>query len=147
MRLSSTPTSACSSSRSSPASRGRSTTSWETGHGPRSSPGSLIELIKHWRTVVDYDRPDLWLRHAFESTDDDWGRLAPAAHFAVVARDRRAQRVRRGLAVTAVAAASAAVVVASAAVVVALSTGDVGDSRGVEPAEQSPRTTTPALSG
>ena len=101
---------------------------------------AFIELLRHWRTVVDYDRPDLWLRRAFESTDDDWGRLAPAAHFAVVARHRRAQRVRRGLAVT-------AVVAASAAVVVALSTGDVGDSRGVEPAEQSPKTTTPALSG
>lgn len=23
---------------------------------------AFLELIKHWRTVVDYDRPDLWLR-------------------------------------------------------------------------------------
>ncbi len=79
------------------------------------------------------------LRHAFEPTDDDWGRLAPAAHSAVRARHRHIQRVRRGLAASAVAA------VASAGVVLALSTGDVRDSRGVEPAEQTPTTTLPAL--
>ena len=79
------------------------------------------------------------LRHAFAPADDDWARVAPAAHSEVMARHRRGQLVRRSIAVTAVAAASAAVVVA-------LSTGDVRDSRGVEPAEQTPKTPTPALS-
>lgn len=23
---------------------------------------AFIELLRHWRTVIDYDRPDLWLR-------------------------------------------------------------------------------------
>lgn len=79
------------------------------------------------------------LRHAFEPTDDDWARLAPAAHSAVRARHRHIQRVRRGLAASAVAA------VASVAVVVALNAGGARDSRGVEPAEQPPTTTVPAL--
>ena len=98
---------------------------------------AFIELIKHWRTVVDYDRPDLWLRRVHGrrlGTSRTGGPLRSGGP--APARPAGAA----GLAVTAVAAASAAVVVA-------LSTGDVGDSRGVEPAEQSPRTTTPALSG
>lgn len=80
------------------------------------------------------------LRHAFEPTDDDWVRRAPAAHSAVLARHRYTQRMHRGLGATALAVA------ASAAVVVAMSTGDVRDSRGVEPADRAPTPTAPALS-
>lgn len=73
------------------------------------------------------------LRHAFEHADDGWGRLAPVARSAVVARHRRHQLVQRGVA--------AGVVTVAATLVVVLSSGDVRDSRGIEPAEQTPTAT------
>ena len=77
------------------------------------------------------------LRHAFAPADDDWARVAPAAHSEVMARHRRGQLVRRGLAASAVAVA--------AAVVIATTAGDVQAPRGVQPADPAPTTVTPTL--
>lgn len=75
------------------------------------------------------------LRHAFEHNDDEWARVAPAAHSAVLAQHHRGQRVRRGLAGSAVAVA--------AAVVLAMTASDVQPPQGVKPADPAPKTGTP----
>ena len=80
------------------------------------------------------------LHRAFQAPDDEWARRAPAAHATVLARHRRAQRIRRGF------AASAVAVAASAAVVLLMSTGDLRDARSVQPAGRTSTTTAPALS-
>ncbi len=69
------------------------------------------------------------LREAFASPDEEWGRRAPQAHLAVVARHRRDRAVRRGLA----AAVGAAAVVAG----VAMTSGS-REPRTVDPAVPSP---------
>jgi hypothetical protein len=75
------------------------------------------------------------LRQAFEPTDDEWVRRAPAAHARVVARHRREQAVRRGAAVVGLAGVAAAAVLALG--------GDLGGpSRSVDPVAPPPAGTT-----
>lgn len=76
------------------------------------------------------------LRQAFEPTDDEWVRRAPAAHAHVVARHRRRQVVRRSSA----AAAVVATVVAAVAIVVTDSR-----PRATEPTAPSPTTSTTGI--